>query len=416
MLEAGGQTGSAGSSLEDTIGQMLDGSESAPAPSGAEAGSPTGTPPAAASPTGTTEPAAPVAAPDAPAPTEPKAATPAAPSPPEPDPLADAKPLTYTVNGQERTIEGIKVLGDEAVITREALPDVIRRLGERDHLYERSQWAHQQQQQIEAASAWKTTDANGKESLLTGIPAITEMRITHARNEAALQTLVAALQNPEELRQLVALDEKDQLVLNPAFIANLLTRAELAELKAEQQTRTVLGQLQQAAAPPPSTPDVRQHAPAIIRQAAGQGFASLSAKDQQVLASQMARYVRPTTPAEKSAGQGAQIVDAEFTTLVQEWVALRSEGAKAATVASTAAPEALTSTSTVVDFADIQALSSNTAPLTIGTSAVVHGTTTQRGVKLNAGATWTAYGVNLKDVYVDVGVNSEGVSWAGVVR
>ena len=86
------------------------------------------------------------------------------------------------------------------------------------------------------------------------------------------------------------------------------------------------------------------------------------------------------------------------------------------TVASTATPEALTSTSTQVDFVEIQALSSNTTTLTIGTSAVVHGTTTQRGVKLAAGDTWTAYGVNLKDVYVDVGVNGEGVAWEAVIR
>ena len=86
------------------------------------------------------------------------------------------------------------------------------------------------------------------------------------------------------------------------------------------------------------------------------------------------------------------------------------------TVASTATPEALTATSTVVHFVDIQAHSSNTAALTVGTSAVVHGTTTQRGVKLNAGDVWTAYGVDLSTVYVDVGVNGEGVAWLGVVR
>ena len=86
------------------------------------------------------------------------------------------------------------------------------------------------------------------------------------------------------------------------------------------------------------------------------------------------------------------------------------------TVADAATPEALTSASTQVDFVDIQAHSSNTNPVTIGSSAVVHGTTTQRGVKLNAGDTWTAYGVNLKDIYVDVGVNGEGVAWCGVVR
>mgnify|MGYP001569009141 FL=1 len=86
------------------------------------------------------------------------------------------------------------------------------------------------------------------------------------------------------------------------------------------------------------------------------------------------------------------------------------------TVASTATPEALTATKTLVHFADIQAHSSNTASLTLGTSAVVHGTTTQRGVKLSAGQVWTVYDLDLSTIYVDVGVNSEGVAWAGVSR
>lgn len=84
------------------------------------------------------------------------------------------------------------------------------------------------------------------------------------------------------------------------------------------------------------------------------------------------------------------------------------------TVASTGTPEALgTGFAHVVD---IQAHSSNTASLTIGASTVVHGTTTQAGVKIDAGETWTFYDVNLAQVFIDVGVNGEGVGYVASTR
>lgn len=340
MLDTGVQAGSASDDLGAAIGSMMGELESGSAPDESGSGTEAGAPPADAPLTDPQSEPSPDATLDGERPLEGDAPVPAAADAPpvaeDLDPLASATPLKYTVNGQERTIDGIKVLGDEAIITKEALPDVIRRLGERDNLYEQNQWAHRQQREYDAATAWKVTGEDGTERLVTGIPAITEMRLTHARNEAALSTLISALQNPEELRQMVALDDQDQLVLNPAFVSTLLTRSELAEIKAEQQTRALIGQLAQAAQPAPPAPDFKQYAPAIIKQAAGDQFATLSPKDQATLGQQMLRYVRPTTPAERQQGHGAHIVDAEFAALVQEWVGLRSEGAKAATVASSA--------------------------------------------------------------------------------
>ena len=86
------------------------------------------------------------------------------------------------------------------------------------------------------------------------------------------------------------------------------------------------------------------------------------------------------------------------------------------TVADTGTPEALSSSVGLVHVVDIQAHSSNTAPVTIGASTVVHGTTAQRGIKLNAGDSWTFYDVDLSTVYVDVGVNGEGVGFTASKR
>lgn len=340
MLENGGTAGST-DGLGAEIGQMLGDFASDPVPNDQGDGTNAGAPPADA-PLADSQPApTPDAVPegerpvdgDAPAPTTPDAL----PVADEPDPLASAESLKYTVNGQERTLDGIKVLGDEAIITKEALPDVIRRLGERDNLYEQNQWAHQERQRTEALGAWKATDDQGNERMLTGHAGIAEMRVSHARLEAALNTMVSALQDPQRLPQMVALDESGNIVLNPSFIQTLLTESELSEIKAEQTQRSLIWQLQSAAttAAQPA-PDFKSFAPAIIKQAAGDKLSVLSPKDQQNLGQQMLRYVRPTTPQERAQGHGAHIVDAEFATLVSEWIEMRSDGAKAATVASTA--------------------------------------------------------------------------------
>jgi len=341
MPEAGVQAGSAGSDLGSSIGQLLgDFPNDDLAPETQDEGTDTGATPAVEQPPADSEssptPPDPSVESEAERPDAAQTPTLEVAPPDEPDPLASALPLTYTVNGQERKMEGVKILGDEAIITREALPEIVRRLGERDNLYEQSQASYQKQQQFEAASAWKHTADDGTEQLLTGLPAIAEMRVSHARNEAALQTLVSALQDPAELRQMVGLDENDQLVLNPAYVSTLLTRGELAEIKAEQETRVLLGKLNEAARPVAQLPDFRQYAPQIIKQAAGEAFQTLSPKDQQTLGQQMLRYVRPTTPQEKLAGQGSHIVDAEFATLVQEWAGLRTEGAKVVQTAQSA--------------------------------------------------------------------------------
>lgn len=340
MVDTGVQAGST-DDLGASIGQMLGDFGDDLVPNDAGAGTDAGAPPADA-PLPSSEPAAtPGDTQDGERPKEGDAPAPVttvdAPLPDEPDPLASAKDLAYKVDGQERTFAGIKVLGDEAIITKEALPDVIRRLGERDNLFEQSKQWNQQKQEMAALGAWKTTGEDGTERLLTGNEGVAEMRVSHARLEAALNTMVAALQDPQRLPQMVAVDENGQIVLNPDFISRLLTESELSEVRAEQATRSIIGQLAQAAhtsAQP--APDFRAFAPAIIKQAAGDGLSKLSPKDQQVLGQQMLRYVRPSTPQERQQGHGVNIVDSEFQTLVQEWVALRSEGAKAATVASTA--------------------------------------------------------------------------------
>lgn len=338
MLEFGGQAGSASDDLGAAIGQLMgDHTEETIAPENQGDGTDAGAPPAVAPPATPESSPTPVEAPDGEPPVEGSAPAPATPDvapPVDDDPLASSVPLRYTVNGQERAIEGIRILGDEAIITKDALPDVVRRLGERDNLFEQRQQWHQQTRQSEALAAWVTTAPDGSEQMLTGNAGLVEMRVSHARLEAALGTLLGALQDPAQLPNLVALDEAGQIVLNNPFVQDLLTRSELSEIKAEQQALGIIGQIRHQAnahsAPPP---DYSRFAPDVIRMAAGDQASVLSPADQKVLGQQMLRYIRPTTADERRNGHGAEIVDGEFTAAVQYLVALRSEGATAAKVA-----------------------------------------------------------------------------------
>ena len=67
--------------------------------------------------------------------TPPAASTPAVVDTPPDDPLKDATPFTYTVDGQVKSYDGIRVLGDAAIVENAtALADLQRKLGEWEHL------------------------------------------------------------------------------------------------------------------------------------------------------------------------------------------------------------------------------------------------------------------------------------------
>ena len=83
------------------------------------------------------------------------------------------------------------------------------------------------------------------------------------------------------------------------------------------------------------------------------------------------------------------------------------------TVASTATPEALGTGQ--YHWVDVQALNTNTQEVTIADSSVVHGAS-QRGIMCSALDVYTLYDVDIAQVYIDVEVNAEGVTWVGLKR
>lgn len=260
------------------------------------------------------------------------------------DPLAGATPFSYTVNGEQRTYEGIKVLGEHgAVIDASALPDIARRLGERDHLYETNQAQYRSLQQLERLSEWRTTGEDGKEVVIGGQEGLVTGRVQTGRLGAALDTLASVFKPDSQgkyskLASLIMVNEAQEIVPDFAALQHLHTEADLAEMRAEQAIRKALDSLLTQPSQPsqssaaPSVPDVAQHAPAIIDQAAkSAGFDAklLTDKDRSFLASQLPRYIRTVTDADRmrnpSLQLGGPIVDASFADVVKDRAELRAE-------------------------------------------------------------------------------------------
>jgi hypothetical protein len=75
---------------------------------------------------------------------------------------------------------------------------------------------------------------------------------------------------------------------------------------------------------------------------------------------------------------------------------------------------ALSTTSNPCIQLEITAETDNTGLVVVGDSTVVAALATRKGTPLNAGDTLTLYSVDLKDVYLDATVNTDGVTFTGV--
>lgn len=93
---------------------------------------------------------------------------------------------------------------------------------------------------------------------------------------------------------------------------------------------------------------------------------------------------------------------------------LTSVGVGRQTVTTGGTAVQLTSTSTPVLQVDVTAETDNTGVITVGGSTVVAALATRKGTPLSAGATWTGYVVDLKDIYIDTTVNTDGVTFTYV--
>lgn len=309
-----------------------------------------GTPPA--------DPATPSATPLAPEGTDPAARTetpsavaaPVAPDvvpvTPAEDPLAGATPFTYRVNHEEKTLDGIQVLGDRGFIgTPDALTEIRQRLSTLDNVMSRSREQYGIQQAYERVSAWDKPKADGTTQSFTGLDGIVELRVDNARKDAEIKAYEALLSDPNLAVALFAPDPSDpqnKVVFNAQLMENAALRMARAQDAAESTLRQTLNVARTAPAPAaPSAPtvDVARHAPDVIKSAAGAQESSLTPEDRSLLTEQLPRYVRQATSEDVLTNPtwkvGQMVVDASFTKQVQHVIGLRASAkAQAASIAA----------------------------------------------------------------------------------
>lgn len=276
-------------------------------------------------------------------------ADPSQPATPELDPFASAEPLTYTVNGQARTFDGISyVKGVGGVIQDADIQKLQQRLSERDNLLERSQQQYQRTQALDRMMTWTQTNAQGQPEVITGSAALEAQRVTLGRALAELDVVTKALQDPNRLSELLLSDGQGGLVLNQQALHHLADKAELAALNAE---RMVQSHWKTIATPLDAAPNAgqAQAAAPINTQAVATYYASqlgkgvLTEQDTTFLAGHVDRYIRSATQADVQANPmlqvGEPVVDPAFEAVVQQLADVRSHAAQVAKTAGAVGDE-----------------------------------------------------------------------------
>lgn len=271
---------------------------------------------------------------------------------PEADPFEGSEPFTYTVNGETRTFDGIRVFGnDGAVVKAEALPDLMRRLGERDNLFETNKAQYQKVQQLERLSEWNVEGEDGKVQSYGGQEGLVMMRVQAGRLGAELHTLASIFHKDANgqyprLASIITVDENGSIVPDPNALQHLITESDLAGIRAEQEIKGLLSKLtstERAAASqdfsvsssPEALSQLQSQAPALIDQAAksaGLDAKVLTEKDRSFLSNQLPRYVRTVTDQDRMSNPslrvGGPIVDSSFMDVVKDRVELRAESTR----------------------------------------------------------------------------------------
>jgi hypothetical protein len=284
------------------------------------------------------------------------------PGTPQDDPLAGSAPLTYVVNGQTRTYEGMTLLRDGGAFV---LPDQVarlqQRLSERDHLFEKDQQSYRDRQGLDnrlkaydGLTEWIVGKNNdGSNRVITGADALEARTVLTARSMAAVQTLGRLFDDANVPAQLVEVRQDPQtgqayLAWNQAAIASLKDRVELASVKAESAARGAFAQrrapFNAAGGPPqpaaPAEAPIQALTPEVAKGMVEEwlqreGISGLTPDDKAFLAQQAPFYERNTTPTER-AQWGPRILDAAFRGVIQDRAARRAEAARVATVSSSA--------------------------------------------------------------------------------
>lgn len=247
----------------------------------------------------------------------------------DPDPLATAKPFTFTVGDETRTVDGTyRIPGEGLVVPEDKVAHFELMASRAETLDRQNRDLYEQNQQWERLAAWPTKDAQGNAVTLSGREGYEAQRVLLSRSLAALQTIGEALSSDEAFAKLIGVTGEpgqEVVVRNPDALALLRERVDNAAYRAEQTVRAHL--VRAAAPPPPPAPSAAEYAkPTIAALIAQHTITNLTQADQDFLAAEFPRYVTPDGKA----------VDPRFLDVMKDRASLRAEQIKASTAASTA--------------------------------------------------------------------------------
>lgn len=197
----------------------------------------------------------------------------------ETDKPPELQPLGYSVNGQTKTFDGGYVVpGQGAVITNEALPKLLDRLQQADHLHELNQQLYRQVQEIQK---------------LGGRDAFGQLTAQRAMLDASATLMIKAMNDPKVLAQLAT-----DPVARAQMFKELQLVAKETEINATNQFREQITREQAATQ---NQADVQATVRDVIGRMAPQ-YTGLLPDDVEVIQQQAARMLpaifRPATPEE----------------------------------------------------------------------------------------------------------------------
>lgn len=265
-------------------------------------------------------------------------------TPVDDDPLAGSEPVTITVDGETRTVEGFtRIPGQGIIIDEEKVPVFHLMASRAESLDRQNRDLYQRTQEYERLSEWKTKGPDGNERTLTGRDGLEARDVELAKTKAWSQVIEESLMNPALFASLVTVNEQGQIVPNVEQLRYLATRAQLASRDAADEARSRFSSTYQATTHAQQQAQLSEQAPTLLWQTAeqvwGKEFPQLTAEDKTFLSSQVQRYMRPASPAEVQSGQfksGESVLDPSFYAVMQDRGALRAQMTATATATTTA--------------------------------------------------------------------------------
>lgn len=244
------------------------------------------------------------------------------------DPLATAKPFTYTIDGQERVIEGtFRIPGEGLVIPEDRVQHFELMASRAETLDRQNRELYDSNQKWDRLTAWQTRDEQGNVVTQSGPPAYEAQRVLLGRTIAALKTITDAFATDEAFAELIGVTGEpgqEMVVRSPKAIALLKERMDNAAYRAEQTVRSSLSKAGVVPTPEPAASDFAK--PTIAKLIADHQITGLTPADQEFLAAEFPRYVV----------QDGKALDPRFLEVMKDRAGLRAEQIKVTTAATTA--------------------------------------------------------------------------------